>query len=72
MPSYESARGTSEAIPLSNLDFEPGAALSRQSFALPHRLVTANDVRVWRAVAKLKAAKLQEVRERVCATIQRH
>src|SRR2546427_6065883 len=58
--------GHPEVIPISMADFEPGAALARASFALPHRLVTANEVCVRRAVANLKRDKLQQIRERVC------
>jgi mRNA-degrading endonuclease toxin of MazEF toxin-antitoxin module len=63
------AAGHPEAIPLSTHDFDAGHALNRDSFALPHRLVTANEVCIRRAVAKLTASKLQHVRERICATI---
>src|SRR5712671_2001512 len=59
--------GHAEAIPIVNADFEAGGALTRASFALPHRLVTANEVCVRRSVAKLKSPKLQQIRERVCA-----
>ena len=51
-------------------DFEPGGGLHRESFALPHRIATANEICVRRAVGKVKLAKLQEVRERVCAVIR--
>jgi mRNA interferase MazF len=64
--------GHPEAIPVPQSDFEPGGVLPRASFALPHRVVTANEVCVRRAVGKLKPAKLQEVRERVCAVIREH
>jgi len=64
------AAGHPEAIPVLAADFEPGGGLHRASFALPHRLVTANEVCVRRAVGRLKPAKLQEIRERVCATIR--
>ena len=64
------AAGHPEAIPVLGTDFEPGGALHRASFALPHRLVTANEVCVRRAVGRLNSAKLQEIRERVCATIR--
>ena len=59
-----------EAVPILSTDFEPGGVLKRASFALPHRVVTANEVCVRRAVAKLKLSKLGEIRERVCATIR--
>jgi mRNA interferase MazF len=64
--------GHPEAVPILGPDFEAGGALQRTSFALPHRVVTANEVCVRRAVAKLKLAKLQEIRERVCATIRQN
>jgi len=64
------AAGHPEAIPVLTADFEPGGGLPRASFALPHRLVTANEVCVLRAVGRLKPGKLQEIRERVCATIR--
>ncbi|SRR6266581_3203204 len=41
-----------EAVPILPVDFEPGGSLLRASFALPHRVVTANEVCVKRAVAK--------------------
>src|SRR3954470_6865904 len=66
------AAGHPEAIPILAADFEPGGALNRASFALPHRVVTANEVCVRRAVARLKPAKLQQIRERVCATIRQN
>ena len=62
--------GHPEAIPILMTDFEPGGGLPRASFALPHRLVTANESCVRRATGRLKAAKLDYVRERVCATIR--
>ena len=64
------AAGHPEAISILGEDFEPGGVLSRPSFALPHRLVTANEICVRRVVAKLKTAKLQQIRERVCETIR--
>lgn len=64
------AAGHPEATSIQAADFEPGDALRRPSFALPHRVVTANEICVRRAVGKLKSAKLQEIRERVCAVIR--
>lgn len=64
------AAGHPEAVPVLAADFEPGGTLRRVSFALPHRVVTANEVCVRRVVGKLKSAKLQEIRERVCAAIR--
>ena len=63
------AAGHPEAIPLSGADFEPGGGLPRDSFTLPHRLVTANEICVRRRVGRLKSAKLNHIRERVCAAI---
>jgi mRNA interferase MazF len=64
------AGGHPEAVPILAADFEPGGGLSRVSFALPHRLVTANESCVRRAVGRLKSAELNHVRERVCAAIR--
>ena len=62
--------GHPDAIPILSADFEPGGGLRRASFALPHRLVTANEVCVRRSVGRLNTAKLQGIRERVCAIIR--
>lgn len=64
------AAGHPEAVPILPADFDQGPGLSRASFALPHRLVTANESCGRRAVGRLKPAKLDYVRERVCATIR--
>ena len=64
------AAGHPEAIPILGTDFEPGGGLRRASFALPHRLVTANEVCVRRTVGRLNTAKLHQIRERVCDTIR--
>ena len=61
--------GHPEAIPILAADFEAGGSLARPSFALPHRLVTANEMCIRRSVGRLKLPKLQQIRERVCATI---
>src|SRR6266571_8903536 len=61
------AAGHPEAVPILLSDFELGGTLRRASFALPHRIVTANEVCVRRAVGKLKTDKLNQIRERVCA-----
>jgi len=58
-------------VPILLTDFETGGGLRRASFALPHRVVTANEGCVRRAVGRLKPEKLTHVRERVCAIIQR-
>lgn len=63
------ATGHPGAVPILASDFEPGGGLHHQSFALPHRIVTANEVCVRRAVGKLKPDKLRQIREKVCATI---
>lgn len=63
------AAGHPEAVPILLTDFETGG-LRRASFALPHRVVTANEVCVRRAVGRLKPDKLNELRERVCAVIR--
>lgn len=64
------AAGHPEAAPILMADFEPGGGLNRASFALPHRVVTANEVCVRRAVGHLKREKLNELRDRVCAIIR--
>lgn len=64
------AVGHPQAIPIQLSDFEPGGALRRASFALPHRVVTANEVCVRRAVGKLKPDKLNQIREQVCVIIR--
>ncbi len=64
------AAGHPEAVPILPADFEAGGSLRRASFALPHRVVTANEVCVRRAVGRLKPEKLTHVQERVCAVIQ--
>ena len=62
--------GHPEAVPILTPDFVPGGALSRASFVLPHRVVTAHESCVRRTVGKLVQAKLDYVRERVCAIIR--
>jgi mRNA interferase MazF len=64
------AAGHLEAVPILQTDFELGSQLQRASFALPHRVVTANDSCVRRAVCRLKQEKLNQIRERVCAFIR--
>lgn len=64
------AAGHPEAVPILLGDFEAGGGLLRASFALPHRVVTANEVCVRRAVGRLKPDKLNHIRERVCAIIR--
>lgn len=58
-----------EAVPVGMTDFVPGGALPLDSYALPHRVVTAHESCMLRRAGRLKPAKLQEVRERVCAVI---
>jgi len=62
--------GHPEAIPVQLADFEPGGGLPHDSFALPHRIVTANESCVRRVSGKLQPRKLHEIRERVCAAIR--
>lgn len=62
--------GHPEAIPVGPSDFAPGGSLPRDSFALPHRIVTAHESCVSRSAGRLTPAKLNEIRERVCATIR--
>ena len=62
--------GHPAAIAITAADFGPGGTLPRDSFALPHRVVTANESCVRRAVGRLSAAKLNQVREQVCAVIR--
>jgi mRNA interferase MazF len=64
------AAGHPEAVPILKTDFESGDGLARASFALPHRVVTANESCVRRAVGKLSSTKLDEIRQRVCAVIR--
>jgi mRNA interferase MazF len=64
------AAGHPEAVPLLPADFESGGGLRRASFALPHRVVTANEVCVRRTVGRLKPDKLNQIRERVCGIIR--
>jgi mRNA interferase MazF len=64
------SEGHPEAVPIEPQDLEAGGTLTRASFVLPHRLVTANESCIRRSVAKLKSAKLDITRDRVCATIR--
>jgi mRNA interferase MazF len=66
------AGGHPEAVPILPGDFEPGGQLRHASFALPHRVVTANESCVRRAVGRLKPEKLNHIRERVCAIIRQN
>ena len=62
--------GHPETVPVRIADFEPGGMLPHDSFALPHRIVTANESCVRRVAGKLQPRKLHEIRERVCAAIR--
>lgn len=64
------AQGHPEAVTVKTSDFESADKLPRDSFALPHRLVTANESCVRRVAGRLQEAKLHEIRERVCAFIR--
>ncbi len=55
------AAGHPEVVPILPADFEAGGALPRASFALPHRLVTANEVCLRRTVGRLKSDKLHHI-----------
>jgi mRNA interferase MazF len=57
------------SIKMISSDFVAGG-LPQESFALAHRIVTANEVSVPRSVGRLKTAKLSEIRDAVCAIIQ--
>lgn len=59
------------AIPILPADFDSGG-LPHMSFVLPHRIVTANASCVRRSVGRLKASKLSQVREGVCAIIRQY
>jgi mRNA interferase MazF len=61
--------GHPDAVPVLLTDFDTGG-LRRHSFALPHRVVTANEVCVRRSVGRLKPDKLNQIRDRVCAIIR--
>jgi mRNA interferase MazF len=64
------AAGHPAAIPIRAADFCPGGTLPRDSFALPHRIVTANEVCVRRLIGRLTATRLGQIREQVCAIIR--
>jgi hypothetical protein len=52
-------------------DFSAGG-LHHASFALPHRVVTANEVCVRRSVGRVKPEKINDIRDRVCSIIRQH
>ena len=62
--------GHPEALSIKAIDFLPGGCLPRDSFALPHRVVTAHESCVRRSVGRLLPERLNQVRERVCAAIR--
>lgn len=64
------AAGHPEALSILAADFAPGGSLPRDSFALPHRVVTAHESCVQRSVGRLSPEKLNHVRKRVCAIIR--
>jgi len=63
------AGGHPEAVALKTTDFVGPERLPRESYALPHRLVTANESCVRRAAGRLQDAKPQEIRERACVFV---
>ncbi len=62
--------GHRSAIAIRAADFARGGPLPLDSFALSHRVVTAHESCIRRVVGRLSAAKLNEVREQVCAVIR--
>lgn len=58
------------AVPMRMTDFLPGGCLPLDSFALPHRGVTAHESCVRRQAGRLSGTKLQEVHAAVCRIIQ--
>ena len=61
--------GHPEAVAVKMTDFASAEKLPRDSFALPHRLVTANESCVRRKAGHLRDAKLREIRDQVCAFV---
>ena len=61
--------GHPEAVAIKMGDFAGADQLPRDSFALPHRLVTANESCVRRKAGRLQDAKLHEIRDRVCTFV---
>lgn len=59
-----------EAVPVKMTDFAGSERLPLDSYALPHRLVTANKSCVRRTAGHLQDAKLSEIRDRVCAFVR--
>lgn len=63
------AGGHPEAVSVKTTDFVGLDWLPRDSYALPHRLVTANESCVRRNAGRLSATKLGEIRDRVRAFV---
>ena len=61
--------GHPDAATILQEDFSAGG-LHHDSFALPHRVVTANEICIRRSVGRVKPEKLNDIRERVCAIIR--
>lgn len=57
------------AIPIHESDFFAGG-LPKQSFLLPHRLVTASSNIVRRVAGHITETKLTEIRQAVCAVVR--
>lgn len=62
--------GHPEVVPLGAADFAVGGPLPRESWVLPHRLVTAHEDVVVRTVGVLSAERLGNLRAAVCRLIQ--
>jgi mRNA interferase MazF len=62
--------GHLQAVSIRASDFVGPDRLLRDSFALPHRLVTANASCVRRSAGVVQLSKLEEIRERVCAMVR--
>lgn len=60
-----------DAIAIERESFQPDGALSRLSFVLPHRLVTAHGSLVLRRVGALTADAFGRIVNQVCDTIRR-
>jgi mRNA interferase MazF len=65
------ASGHPEAVAIGLADFESGG-LQRTSFALPHRVVTANEVCIRRSVGRIKREKPNDIRDGVCAILRQN
>lgn len=61
--------GHPEAVAVRMSDFAGTEQLPHDRFALPHRLVTANESCVRRKAGPLQVAKLRAIRDRVCAFV---